>query len=117
MMIVEFRDAAYSRAFELIDEMKDLGKQKKMVLCELEDAIYDCYDSSRNDSEEYDDEYDDEKSDMNLRRGAGYRRSTMRRGYRHDEEDREDDHMLSDMRSNMRRRSGMRRRDGMGRFV
>jgi len=105
MVVIEMRDAAYDTAFELLEEAKHSAKKTKLTLCELEDAIYDCYEASKDEHE--DSEYED--SDMEFR---------GRRGYRHDEHYgvREDD---DDMEyRTMNRRSGMRtRRNRMGRFV
>lgn len=104
MVIVEFKDAVYSKAFELLDDAVDHVKSTKMVLCALEDALYECYDASSSESEE---EYDSEESseygddsEMNLRRG---RRSAMR--YRNED---------NDYRSMNSRRSMRSRRTRMG---
>lgn len=110
-MIIEMREAAYEKAFGLLDELKELGKQKKMVMCELEDALYECYESSKQNDEYSGDEYDDEDRDteLNLRSSRGMRRNMrMRHDDEHDEE--------MDMRA-YRRSSGMRRRNRMGRFI
>lgn len=112
MMIIEMRDAAYERAFGLLDEMKELGKQKKMVMCELEDALYECYESSKQD-EEYegeDSEYEgeDQDTELNLRSSRGMRRN-MRMRHNNERED--------EMNLRGYRRSGMRRRSRMGRFI
>ena len=98
MIVIEMREAAYDTAFELLDEIKDLGKKKKMALCELEDALWECYEASK------DKESDDEKdgtTEMEYRR---------RRGMRHEypsyfDEDEDEDDMK--MRA-YRRRRGMR---------
>lgn len=113
MIVIEMREAAYEKAFGLIDEIKDLSKKKHMILCELEDAIYECYESSKQDDDyEYDeDEYknEDGESELNLRRSRG-----MRKNMRMRHNDEYDDEM--NMRG-YRRSSGMRRRNRMGRFV
>lgn len=107
MMIIETREAAKDKAFELIDEMKDLGHQKKMALCELEDTLYDCFESEEDENTSDESEYDDQ--DMDFRsRSSKYRKSMMR-----DDDDFEDYEMSKGMRSsrgmrNMRRRRGMR---------
>lgn len=99
-MVIELRKAAKDKAFELIDEIKELGHQKKMALCELEDTLYECFEDS---DEEYEDEYEEiEDPEMDFRGRRGYR-SGMRRGYRHDGRD-----LHEDMR--MRSRRGMRMR-------
>ena len=46
MMIIEMREAAQEKALELVDELHELGHEKKMILCELEDTLYDCFESS-----------------------------------------------------------------------
>jgi len=109
MVMIEMRDAAYDTAFELLEEAKHSAKKTKLTLCELEDAMYDCYESSKEEQEE---SYEPEESDMEFR---------GRRGYRHEEDDERDDDMNMRMRSGMRRMSrrsrlGMRR-NRMGRFV
>lgn len=105
MVILEMREAAYEKAFGLLDEIKELGKEKKMAICKLEDAIYECYEASKKDGEEYEDT-DDEK-DVEFR--SNYR-SNMRRNMRH-YDDMEDDDM------NYRKSRGMRmRRNRMGRY-
>ena len=102
MVILEMRDAAYDVAFELLDEAKHSAKKTKLTLCELEDAMYECYEASKEETPEY---YDEEP-EMEFRGRSG-----MRSNYRHDEyEDHEDDEMNT--RSGMRRgrRRGMRMR-------
>lgn len=120
MVILEMRDAAYDTAFELLDEAKHSAKKTKLTLCELEDAMYDCYEASKEDKESY--EPEEEDSEMEFRN-----RMARRSDYRHDEHygkhDDEDDNYESQygMRRSMRRsssRGGMRmRRNRMGRFV
>ena len=105
------RDSAYDAAFDLLEEAKHSAKKTKLTLCELEDAMYDCYEASKENKE--DDEYE-EDAEMGLRNVYA-----RRDDYRHDGHYgvREDDDM--DMRyRRMNRRSGMRmRRDRMGRFA
>lgn len=109
MVVIEMRDAAYDVAFELLDEAKHNAKKTKMTLCELEDAMYECYEASKDERDDYE-PY--EEPEMDFRN---------RKGYRHDEYDMRDDDMDMDMRSGMRRsnrRRGLRmRRNRMGRFV
>lgn len=116
MVVIEMRDAAYDTAFELLDEAKHSAKKTKLALCELEDAMYDCYEASK----ENESEWDNEDSDME------YRNKYSTRNYRHDEydpeeyEDDEDTRKHASMRRMSRRgiRGGMRmRRNRMGRFV
>ena len=94
MMIIEMRKAAQDKAFELLDEIKDLGHQKKMVLCELEDALYECFESSEEEYEDY-----ERDPEMEFRRRRSYRRG-MRS---HDYDDYEGMHMRG-----MRMRGGRR---------
>lgn len=88
MMVIEFREAAYDKAFRLLDEVKERNKENKMVLCALEDAMYDCYEASRDSEEEYEDREDfeippiedgDDELEINYRNGS---RSAMRRNMR-----------------------------------
>ena len=116
MVVIEMRDAAYDNAFELLDEAKHSAKKTKLTLCELEDAMYDCYEASKENKE--DDEYE-EDAEMGLRNVYA-----RRDDYRHDDqqgvrEEDDDDRMYSGMRRMSRRsRAGMRmRRNRMGRFV
>lgn len=116
MVVIETRDAAYDNAFELLDEAMHSAKKTKLTLCELEDAMYDCYEASKENKES--DEYD-EDTEMGLRNVYA-----RRDDYRHDDqygvrEEDDDDRMYSGMRRMSRRsRAGMRmRRNRMGRFV
>ena len=116
MVVIEMRDAAYDNAFELLDEAKHSAKKTKLTLCELEDAMYDCYEASK--ENKVDDEYE-EDAEMGLRNVYA-----RRDDYRHDDqygvrEEDDDDRMYSGMRRMSRRsRAGMRmRRNRMGRFV
>ena len=109
MVVSEMRDAAYDTAFELLDEAKHNAKKTKLTLCELEDAMYECYEASKDDERE---DYESGEPDMDFR---------SRKSYHYDEDDMRDDDMDFDMRSGMRRsnrRRGLRmRRNRMGRFV
>ena len=107
MVVIEMRDAAYDTAFELLEEAKHSAKNTKLTLCELEDAMYDCYEASK---EEHDD-YESEEPEMEFR---------GRRGYREYEDDRmreDEDGMRSGMRRSNRMRSMRMRRNRMGRFA
>ena len=110
MVVIEMRDAAYDTAFELLDEAKHSAKKTKLTLCELEDAMYDCYEASK----------DDEQEDYEPETELEYR---SKGGYRHDDHYDDDDEEEMRMRSGMRRmsrrsRGGLRmRRNRMGRFV
>ena len=94
MIVIEMREAAYDKLFGLVDEVKELDKQKRMVMCELEEAAYDCYEASKSDDEYDEEEYkedfedDDEDFEMNFRKGRGARNSMRMRNMRmrdHDE--------------------------------
>lgn len=99
MMVIELRKAAQDKAFDLLDEIKDLGHQKKMVLCELEDALYECFESSEEEYEDY-----EKEPEMDFRRRGSYRYG-MRKGMKsRDYDDYED----MQMRRGMRMRSGRR---------
>lgn len=101
MVIIEMREAAYDKAFGLLEEIKDLGKKKKMAICELEDAIWECYEASKDKETESDSEEDN--TDMEYRRRGGMRRRSMR------EHMYDDDYEDDDMRMRGYRRSrGMR---------
>ena len=105
MMVIEMRDAAYDAAFDLLEEAKHSAKKTKLTLCELEDAMYDCYETSK---EEHDD-YEYEEPEMEFRN---------KKSYRHDDEAYDDEDSM-DMRYRGAKRMGrMRmRRNRMGRFV
>lgn len=107
---IEMRKAAQDKAFDLLEEVKELGHKKKMVLCELEDTLYECFESTDNDDEnEYDreDEYtpfeEEQDMDVDYRKRGGYRYGSRR-------------NMRIGMRSGMRSAMHMRR-NKMGRFV
>lgn len=82
MMVIEMREAAKDKAFGLLEEIKDLGHKKKLALCELEDALYECFEKEDEREEE------DEESEVNYRRGRGYR---SRKSYMREHGDYEDD--------------------------
>lgn len=67
MVMIETRDAVYDTAFDLLDEVKLNAKKVKLSICELENAMYDCYEASKGDHEEGED-----KEDMNFRGVTGY---------------------------------------------
>ncbi len=78
MVIIEMKEAAYNKAFDLLDEAGELDKKRKMVLCELEDAIYECYEASKG--------YESPKSEGDDVTGVEYRRRGGMR-YRSHEDD------------------------------
>ena len=88
MMIIELREALLDRALDQLDEAKKYGKKCKMAMCELEDTLYECYESSRYADEEYEDREDFEipSSDMGEEDGEfeiNYRGRNSRGGKRH----------------------------------
>lgn len=106
MMVIEMRQAAQDAAFELIDEIKDLGRQKKMAICELEDTLYDCFEESKEAESE---EKSDEGTDLGFK--SKYNRSYAMRNFDDKDED-------PDMTSSYRRHRAMRmRRNRMGRYA
>lgn len=117
MMVIEMRQAAKDRAFDLLDEIKDLGRKKKMAICELEETLYECFESSDEDEDEYkdvDEGYeptDEEENNMD------FRRKSYRYGRRYDMQHEGDDMEDGNYRSYRRRAMRMRRRNRMGRFV
>lgn len=107
MVVIEMRENAYDAAFELLEEAKHSAKKTKLTLCELEDAMYDCYETSKEDGAEYED------SELEFRSRGGYRHNDD-----YDMREDEDDKMDLRYRRGMRTRSGLRsRRNRMGRFV
>ena len=52
MMVIELRQAAKEKAFDILEEIKHLGHEKKMALCELEETLYECFESSEEDDED-----------------------------------------------------------------
>lgn len=101
MVMIEMREAAQERAFELIDELNELGKEKKMVMCELEDTLYDCFEGSK----------DEESSEIDEGKDLGFK-SEFNRHYAmrnfEDDEDREMRNMRAYRRRAMRMRRGRR---------
>ena len=79
MIIYEFKESAYNKAFDLIDEIKENGKKVKMAVCALEDALYDCYESE-DDMEEDEDNLESNYRDKEMyRKNMKMRRRNMRR--------------------------------------
>ena len=101
MVMIEMRDSLYDTAFDLLDEAKLNAKKTKLTLCELENAMYDCYESIKEENSEDD-------KDMKFRGVSGYKED-----YRHDEQygvgDDEDEEMRRQM-HHRRRSMRMRRR-------
>lgn len=104
MVMIEMREAAQEKAFDLVDELHDLGHQKKMILCELEDTLYDCFETPK---DEEDAEGTDEGTDLGFK--GSYRHAM--RNFNDEDEDMKMRHMY-------RRSNRMRmRRNRMGRYV
>jgi hypothetical protein len=103
MVMIEMRDSLYDTAFDLLDEAKLNAKKTKLTLCELENAMYDCYESIKEEDNSEDDK------DMKFRGVSGYKED-----YRHDEQygvsDDEEEAMLNRRMSHRRRNMRMRRR-------
>lgn len=113
MVVIEMRENAYDEAFELLDEAKHDAKKTKMTLCKLEDAMYDCYEASKEEHEDYDPE---EEFEIGLRNKKGYRHDEHY-GVRDDEDD-EETMRYGMRRMNRRGRKSLRmRRDRMGRYA
>lgn len=73
MIIYEFKESAYNKAFNLLEELKEHQKGTKMAICALEDALYDCYESEE-------DEMDmDEGLESNYKDREMYRRNMRMR--------------------------------------
>ena len=84
MMVIETREAAQDKALDLVEELHELGHQKKMVLCELEDILYDCF--------EKDDKEDADKSEEG--KDLGFKNKYFHRyGMRNFDDDTEEDGM------------------------
>lgn len=111
MVMIELREAAYDKAFDLLDEIKDLGKKKRMALCELEDAMYECYEASKDKEEDYSSESESKEtvSDMDYRRSRSMRKQSMY----HEDPDYYDYEAPT---YGYRRRGSMRMRSRQGRY-
>jgi len=108
MVVIEMREAAQEKALDLVDELHELGHQKKMVLCELEDTLYDCFEGSENDEKE---EGTEEGTDLGFKSKYA-RRYGMRNFEDDDDKDMEMSHRYRRTSSRMRMR-----RNRMGRYV
>jgi hypothetical protein len=62
MMVIEMREAAREKAFDLVEELHELGHEKKVVLCELEDTLYDCFEK-----EDEEREFSEEGTDLGFK--------------------------------------------------
>ena len=102
------REAAQDKAFDLIDEVHDLDRQKKMVMCELEDTLYDCFEDPKYDDKESKEDSDEGK-DLGFK--DRYNRHYAMRNF----EDK--DEPETGMYHQYRRRAMRMRRNRMGRFA
>lgn len=97
-MIIEMREALLDRALDQLEEAKKYGKKCKMAMCELEDTLYECYESGKDEDDDYEEREDFEipSNDMGEEDGefeVNYRdrnsrsakRNAMRMRYRDDE--------------------------------
>lgn len=82
MMVIETRESAKDKAFDLVETIEDLDHKKKLALCELEDVLYEYFESKDDDHKE------DKESEMSYRRGRDYR---SRKSYMREHGDYEDD--------------------------
>ena len=112
MVMIEMREAAKDKAFDLLDEtkeidkeIKDLSKERKMVICELEDTLYDCFEDAEEEKEPKDKDTE-EGTDLGFKGSYGHRY-----GMRNfdDDEDMEMRNLRAYRRRAMRMRRGMRR--------
>lgn len=110
MVLVEMRKSMFDKAFEQLDEVKHYGKKQKLALCELEETLYDCYESEGEEGE-YED-YSNEELENPSENGyeneyeIDYRRSSnmgRRSGLRMRHHDDDDDMNMRKMRVRSRR--------------
>jgi hypothetical protein len=103
MVMIEMKDSLYDTAFDLLDEANLNIKKTKLTLCELENAMYDCYESIK------EEENSEDEKDIKFRGVSGYKED-----YRHDEQygvgDDEEEAMLNKRMAHRRRNMRMRRR-------
>lgn len=99
MVIIELREALLDRALDQLDEAKKYGKKCKMAMCELEDTLYQCYESSKDVDEDYEeredfeipfDNMDEEDGEFEVnyrdRISRSGKRGAMRMKYHNDED-------------------------------
>lgn len=116
MMVIYMKNIAYEKAFDLIDELKEMCHEKKRVIFDLEKTIRQCLEYGKEDEysdlEDYDNDLDDDLYDdddnvnSSERRNEVGRRHSQKRDIRYYEENEEP-----------RRRSNMPRKRRVGRFV
>ena len=80
MMVIEMREAAREKAFDLVEELHELGHEKKMALCELEDTLYDCF-------EKEDEEHEPSEEGTDLGFKSKYSRRYGMRNFEDEPED------------------------------
>lgn len=103
--MIEMRENAYNMAFELLEKAMHNAKKTKLTLCELEDAMYDCYETSKEN-----DPYEEEEEEPTV--------DFRRRGYRDDEDEDMNMRYRTSMRRRLASRVGMRmRRNRMGQYA
>ena len=101
MVMIEMREAAKERALDLVEESHEIGHEMKMVLCELEDALYDCFEETSEDEEK-----SDEGKDLGFK--SKYNRHYAMRNF--DESDTDNDmHQYRRNRAMRMRRARMNR--------
>ena len=88
-MIIELREALLDKALDQLTTAKKYGKKCKLAMCELEDTLYECYETSKDAEDEdyeYDEEYEVPSEDMGEEDGEfeiNYRGRNSRSGKRH----------------------------------
>ena len=124
MVIYEFKESTYNKAFDLMDDIKEYGKKVKMCICALEDTLYDCYESSKGEEDGYEEEeypeyekpmYGEGSEELELSyKGSGYgARRAMR--YRNNEDEEDEMKLRRGMRRSMRNMRSMHRMNRMHR--
>lgn len=121
MVLVEMRDSAYNKAFELLDEAKRGSKKTKLALCDLYEVLCDMYETEKGDEGDYieDDyagggDYENEENYANVENlevGEVNYKGGMRRGMRSSTD------AAMRMRNNMRRGAMRMRRSRANRYM
>lgn len=75
MVMIEFKEAAVDKVFNLLEESFEHNKNQKMILCELYDVLEDAM-------KDHGDEDEISKGIMGLRGSRSGYRSSMRGGYK-----------------------------------
>ena len=110
MMVIELREALLDKALDQLEEAKKHGKKCKLAMCELEDTLYECYESDKDYDEDYDSssmgeneegEFEINYRDRDSRSG---KRKAMRMRYRDDEDTMRGSWRRTSMRRAMRNR-------------